>query len=63
MTQYVNDNYMKMIVDYPQNIQGVIIEIKDNTLSILNTKLNMEKVYDNYGININNSLFLNTLVK
>lgn len=63
MTQYVYDNYMKMIVDYPQNIQGVIIEIKDNTLSILNTKLNMEKVYDNYGININNSLFLNTLVK
>ena len=63
MNQYVSNNYMKMIINYPENIKGIIIEIKDNTLRILNTLLNMEKVYENYGIITNNSLFLNTLIK
>ena len=63
MNQYVSNNYMKMIINYPENIKGIIIEIKDNTLRILNTILNMEKVYENYGIITNNSLFLNTLIK
>ncbi|MBR3882083.1 MAG: hypothetical protein IKJ36_02315 [Clostridia bacterium] len=63
MNQYVSNNYMKMIINYPENIKGIVIEIKDNTLRILNTLLNMEKVYENYGIITNNSLFLNTLIK
>ena len=63
MNQYVSNNYMKMIINYPENIKGIIIEIKDNTLRILNTLLNMEKVYENYGKITNNSLFLNTLIK
>jgi hypothetical protein len=63
MDQYVNNDNMKMIVNYPENIKGIVIEIKDNTLKILNTILKMEKVYENYGVIIDNSLFLNTIIK
>ena len=59
MNQYVSNNYMKMIINYPENIKGIIIEIKDNTLRILNTLLNMEKVYENYSSNSNNGFTSN----
>ena len=50
-----------MIINLPDNLRGIVIENTGNTLKILNTTLNMEKVYENYGLLVNNSLFLNTI--
>lgn len=63
MTQVVGEDNVKMIINSPENLKGIIIENDNGNLKILNTILNKEKVYDNYGILINNSLFLNTFAK
>ncbi|MGN1298892.1 MAG: hypothetical protein ACI4UE_02780 [Candidatus Scatovivens sp.] len=46
-----------------QNIEGLKLELKDNTLKITNTKLNLEKIYKDYNIVSNNSLFLSSFIK
>lgn len=61
INQFVTEDSMKMIINLPDNLRGIIIENTGNSLKILNTTLNMEKVYENYGLLINNSLFLNTI--
>ena len=61
INQFVTEDSMKMIINLPDNLRGIIIENTGNTLKILNTTLNMEKVYENYGLLVNNSLFLNTI--
>ncbi len=60
MFQIVDNKYSKMIVNSPDNIKDLTVEVTDNKLKIANTKINMEKVYDDYEYIINNSLFLNT---
>ena len=44
----------------PENLKNMIIELEKNKLKILNSNLNMEKIYENYDYVLNNSLFLNT---
>lgn len=61
INQFVTEDSMKMIINLPDNLRGIIIENTGNSLKILNTTLNMEKVYENYGLLVNNSLFLNTI--
>ena len=61
INQFVTEDSMKMIINLPDNLRGIVIENTGNTLKILNTTLNMEKVYENYGLLVNNSLFLNTI--
>ena len=61
INQFVTEDSMKMIINLPDNLRGIIIENTGNTLKILNTTLNMEKVYENYGLLVTNSLFLNTI--
>lgn len=63
MTQVVGEDIVKMIINSPDNLKGIIIENNNGNLKVLNTVLNKEKIYDNYGILINNSLFLNTFAK
>lgn len=62
MYQIVNNKYSKSVINSPDNIKGVTIELKDNKLKISNTKLNMERTYEDYQLIMNNSLFLNVFI-
>ncbi len=62
MNQIVNKDSSKFIVNSPENIKNMTVEINNNILKITNTKINMEKVYENYGNVLNNNLFLNTFI-
>lgn len=68
-----NENYYKMYqkvdseknslkVEEPSNISGLEIENIGNKLIVRNTKLNMEKIYEDYNFVLNNSLFLNVFI-
>ena len=63
MYQIVNDEKSIQIVDEPENIKGLENENISNKLIIRNTKLNMEKIYDQYEFLLNNSLFLNVFIE
>lgn len=60
VNQIVNNQYSKQEVMSPENLKNMIIELEENRLKILNSNLNMEKIYENYDYVLNNSLFLNT---
>lgn len=60
MKQVVNNEYSKQEIISPENIKNMTIELEKNKLKILNSNLNMEKIYENYDYILNNSLFLNT---
>lgn len=63
MYQVVDNENSKLIVNSPENVNGLIIEIKDGQLKISNNKVNMEKIYENYKTIINNALFLNSFIE
>ena len=44
MNQFVTEDSMKMIINLPDNLRGIIIENDSNVLKILNTTLNMENL-------------------
>ncbi len=58
--QIVDNDYSKQEVVSPENIKNMTIELDKNKLKILNSNLNMEKIYENYDYILNNSLFLNS---
>lgn len=58
--QEVHDKYSMQKL---KNDDGVKIELVDNTLKITNSKLNQEKVYENYSDLMNDNLFLDTFVR
>lgn len=60
MTQKVDGDYSRQEIISPENIKNIAIELEKNKLKILNSKFNMEKVYEDYNYVLNNSLFLNT---
>lgn len=60
INQIVNNEYSKQEVMSPENLKNMTIELEKNKLKILNSNLNMEKIYENYDYVLNNSLFLNT---
>jgi len=47
MKQVVKDKYSKQEILNPDNIKDLTIELEENKLKILNSKLNMEKIYEN----------------
>ena len=61
MNQIVEEDKSKTIVNGPENIKGMTIELGNNTLKITNAN-NMEKIYNDYKPILNNSLFLNSFV-
>lgn len=63
MFQEVNKESSKLVVNAPENIKDMSIELSNNTLRITNAKTNMEKIYNDYETIMNNSLFLNTFVE
>lgn len=62
MTQVVEGENSKSIVNYPENIKDMTIELNGEILRVTNSKINMEKFYNDYKAIINNSLFLNSFV-
>ena len=63
MHQLVNENSSKTIVKSPEEIENLSIENENNKLKVKNTKLDVEKIYENYAPIINNNLFLNVFSK
>lgn len=63
MYQEVKDDYSMQEIKEGETISGVKIELNGENLKVSNTKLNLEKVYENYSSLLNNSLFLNCFVK
>lgn len=63
MTQVVEEGNSKLIVNYPENIKDMSIELNGETLKVLNAKLDMEKIYNDYKAIMNNSLFLNSFIE
>ncbi len=60
MHQIVNHKVSRCIINEPEDINGLNIELNNGKLFIKNEKYNIEKVYENYSEVLNNSLFLNT---
>ena len=63
MYQLVDENSSKTIVKSPEEIENLSIENVNNKLKVKNTKLDAEKIYENYAPIINNNLFLNLFSK
>lgn len=47
----------------PENMKGIKFIYKDNTLQIINTNLNLTKIYDNYPYIESNNLWLNDFLQ
>lgn len=62
MYQIVDEEYSKLLVNSPENVRGLEIELKDGKLKMINEKTNMEKIYENYETIINNDLFINSFI-
>ena len=63
MKQIVDGENSKLIINSPENVRGLEIEIKDDNLKITNEKTNMEKIYENYKRIINSSLFISSFIE
>lgn len=61
--QEVNENEEYEKINEPQNIEGMEIIYSNSTLTIKNTNLNVEKIYNNYENLSNNNLFLTDFLK
>lgn len=62
ITQEANKAERKQEVLEPENIQGLTIEYKENQLTIDNSKLQLNKVYENYKSIVDNNLWLGSFI-
>ncbi len=60
--QEVKGKYCMQEVISGASIEGVKIEINENQLKVSNTKLNLEKVYEDYENLLDNAMFLNSFI-
>jgi len=60
MRQEVNGDMSTQEIIDGETIEGVKIELNQNNLKISNSKLGLEKIYENYTNLLNNALFLNS---
>ena len=61
--KYVAPNISKQIVKEPSNIAGLEIVYDGNNLKINNTRLNLNKIYENYEYIASNILCLESFIK
>ena len=61
--QKVENQYSKMVVFNPEENFNIEIEVNNNVLKITNKLLDVEKIYENQKILLNNHLFLNVFVQ
>lgn len=59
----LEDKKYRQEVLEPSNIQGTIINYEENKLSIENTKLNLNKIYENYPYLTQNELLLDAFIQ
>ncbi len=60
--EYVFDNYSKQEVIEPENIKGITTIYNGESLEILNSKLNISRLYRNYEYISDNTLWLSEFV-
>ena len=63
LIQEVKDGYEKQVMQEPEEIKDLEMTYKDGKLEIKNTKLNLNKIYENYLEVSNNNLFLTEFLK
>lgn len=61
--EYNNSGKIEQIVLEPSNIEGLTIAYNEGNLTINNTKLNLQTVYNNYKYVVDNNLWLNSFIK
>ena len=61
--QNIGKEEYKQIVKEPREIEGMEIIFKENKLEIKNTKLNLNKIYENYKYITENELVLTSFIK
>ena len=61
--EYNNSGKIEQIVLEPSNIEGLTISYNEGNLTINNTKLNLQTVYNNYKYVVDNNLWLNSIIK
>lgn len=59
----IEDKLYKQEVLEPENIKGTMIIYNNGKLNITNTKLNLNKIYEDYEYITNNQLLLNSFVE
>jgi len=63
VNQSVTEEMSKQEVVKPEDVEGLIIELNGNSFKVTNSKLQLEKIYNDYEILLNNALFLNVFIK
>lgn len=63
MKQIVSKEYSSLEVLSTGKINGLKIEFKNGNLNVQNTKLKLDKIYENYEPMMKNSLFLDVFIK
>lgn len=63
LTQVHNKDEDVQEIISPENIKGMKLLYKDNTLTIKNTMLDLQKVYNNYPYIESNNLWLNSFIE
>ena len=61
--KYINSKLEEQVVVEPSNIEGLTILYENGKLTVNNTKLNLQTVYDNYEEITKNNLWLNSFIE
>lgn len=61
--KYINSKLEEQVVVEPSNIEGLTILYENGKLTVNNTKLNLQTVYDNYEEITQNNLWLNSFIE
>lgn len=61
--KYINSKLEEQVVVEPSNIEGLTILYENGKLTVNNTKLNLQTVYDNYEKITQNNLWLNSFIE
>lgn len=61
--KYINSKLEEQVVVEPSNIEGLTILYENGKLTVNNTKLNLQTVYDNYEETTQNNLWLNSFIE
>ena len=61
--KYINSKLEEQVVVEPSNIEGLTILYENGKITVNNTKLNLQTVYDNYEEITQNNLWLNSFIE
>lgn len=60
---YQKDKISKQKIIQPSNIEGIEIKYENGKLTLYNSKLNLEAIYDNYSHLVENCLWLDSFIQ